>query len=111
MLLCIDCGNTNTVFSVWDGSRFIGTWRIATQHQRTADEYFVWLSTLIDAAKLDVRMTEAIISSTVPRVVFNLRVLCAAILIAARWWWGGPTARCRWPPVSIRARQSGLTGW
>ena len=77
MLLCIDCGNTNTVFSVWDGSRFIATWRIATAHQRTADEYFVWLSTLIDAAKLDVRVTEAIISSTVPRVVFNLRVLCS----------------------------------
>ena len=22
MLLCIDCGNTNTVFSVWNGSEF-----------------------------------------------------------------------------------------
>jgi type III pantothenate kinase len=76
MLLCIDCGNTNTVFSVWDGVRFLGTWRIATQHQRTADEYYVWLSTLLAAAKLDVTITEAIISSTVPRVVFNLRVLC-----------------------------------
>lgn len=76
MLLCIDCGNTNTVFSIWDGKRFLATWRIATQHQRTADEYFVWLSTLIAAAKLDVKITQAIISSTVPRVVFNLRVLC-----------------------------------
>ncbi|MGB3147067.1 MAG: type III pantothenate kinase [Paracoccaceae bacterium] len=76
MLLCIDCGNTNTVFSVWDGSRFIATWRIATYHQRTADEYFVWLSTLIDAAGIDLKVEAAIISSTVPRVVFNLRVLC-----------------------------------
>lgn len=76
MLLCIDCGNTNTVFSVWDGARFIATWRIATQHQRTADEYFVWLSTLIAAEKLDLRIKGAVISSTVPRVVFNLRVLC-----------------------------------
>lgn len=76
MLLCIDCGNTNTVFSVWDGERFLATWRIATNHQRTADEYFVWLSTLIEAERLDVRVTAAIISSTVPRVVFNLRVLC-----------------------------------
>lgn len=76
MLLCIDCGNTNTVFSVWDGARFIATWRIATNHLRTADEYFVWLSTLIAAAKLDLKIEAAIISSTVPRVVFNLRVLC-----------------------------------
>jgi type III pantothenate kinase len=76
MLLAIDCGNTNTVFSIWDGARFLATWRIATDHERTADEYFVWLSTLISLKKLDVTVTEAIISSTVPRVVFNLRVLC-----------------------------------
>jgi type III pantothenate kinase len=77
MLLCIDCGNTNTVFSVWDGAKFLATWRIATQHQRTADEYFVWLSTLIEAERLNVSINAAIISSTVPRVVFNLRVLCS----------------------------------
>ena len=77
MLLCIDCGNTNTVFSVWDGSAFIGTWRASTEHQRTADQYYVWLSTLMEANGLtDVAISEVVISSTVPRVVFNLRVLC-----------------------------------
>jgi type III pantothenate kinase len=76
MLLAIDCGNTNTVFSIWNGTDFIATWRIATNHKRTADEYFVWLSTLMMLKKTDVQITEAIISSTVPRVVFNLRVLC-----------------------------------
>jgi type III pantothenate kinase len=76
MLLAIDCGNTNTVFSVWDGDGFLATWRIATDHKRTADEYFVWLSTLMTLTKTEARVTDAIISSTVPRVVFNLRVLC-----------------------------------
>ncbi|MFZ1726338.1 MAG: type III pantothenate kinase [Albidovulum sp.] len=76
MLLCIDCGNTNTVFSVWDGTSFLGTWRASTEHQRTADQYFVWLSTLMEAKKLDVAIDEVVISTTVPRVVFNLRVLC-----------------------------------
>jgi type III pantothenate kinase len=76
MLLAIDCGNTNTVFSIWDGDRFIATWRIATDHKRTADEYYVWLSSLMMLTKTDAHITEAIISSTVPRVVFNLRVLC-----------------------------------
>lgn len=76
MLLAIDCGNTNTVFSIWDGARFLSTWRIATDHKRTADEYFVWLSSLMMLTKTDATITEAIISSTVPRVVFNLRVLC-----------------------------------
>ncbi|MGR3291786.1 MAG: type III pantothenate kinase [Paracoccaceae bacterium] len=76
MLLCIDTGNTNTVFSVWDGSKFLSTWRTSTEWQRTADQYYVWLSTLMKFEKLDVTINEVIISSTVPRVVFNLRLLC-----------------------------------
>lgn len=76
MLLAIDCGNTNTVFSVWNGESFVATWRIATDHARTADEYFVWLTTLRNLNKIEGEITEVIISSTVPRVVFNLRVLC-----------------------------------
>ena len=47
MLLAIDCGNTNTVFSIWDGEAFIATWRTSTEWQRTADQYYVWLSTLM----------------------------------------------------------------
>ncbi|MCR9148955.1 MAG: type III pantothenate kinase [Rhodobacteraceae bacterium] len=76
MLLCIDCGNTNTVFSIWDGTRFLCTLRTSTEHQRTADQYYVWLSTLMAHHGVPMAITEAIISSTVPRVVFNLRVLC-----------------------------------
>lgn len=76
MLLAIDCGNTNTVFSVWDGTRFLAMWRTSTDWRRTADQYFVWLSTLMKARGVDVTIDEVIVSSTVPRVVFNLRVLC-----------------------------------
>ena len=75
MLLAIDCGNTNTVFSIWTGSEFISTWRIATDQQRTADQYYVWLSSLITLGKIKVDITDVIISSTVPRVVLNLRIL------------------------------------
>ncbi len=75
MLLAIDCGNTNTVFSIWDGETFIATWRTATEHQRTADQYYVWLSTLMEFQKIEADITDVIVSSTVPRVVFNLRVL------------------------------------
>jgi type III pantothenate kinase len=75
MLLCIDCGNTNTVFAVWDGERFLGTFRTSTEWQRTADQYFVWLSALMAHKRIPMDIGEVIISSTVPRVVFNLRVL------------------------------------
>lgn len=75
MLLAIDCGNTNTVVSIWDGTRFIATWRTATEHQRTADQYYVWLTSLMRFQNIQADITEMIVSSTVPRVVFNLRVL------------------------------------
>lgn len=74
MLLAIDCGNTNTVFSIWDGSRFLCTLRTSTHHARTADAYFTWFSTLIKHYDITPNITDVIISSTVPRVVFNLRV-------------------------------------
>jgi type III pantothenate kinase len=74
MLLAIDCGNTNTVFSIWDGEQFIFSGRTSTEWQRTADQYYVWLSTLMRFQKVEVKIDEIIVSSTVPRVVFNLRV-------------------------------------
>ncbi|MEI4194696.1 type III pantothenate kinase [Roseovarius sp. E0-M6] len=74
MLLAIDCGNTNTVFSIWDGTRFLCTLRTSTHHARTADAYFTWYSTLVKHYGIEAEITDVIISSTVPRVVFNLRV-------------------------------------
>ena len=74
MLLCIDCGNTNTVCALWDGTGFRAVFRTATDHQRTADQYFVWLSTLMEARGLSFSIDAVVIASSVPRVVFNLRV-------------------------------------
>jgi pantothenate kinase type III len=110
MLLAIDCGNTNTVFSIWNGAKFIATWRIASDHKRTADEYFVWLSSLMAMTRIEAQITEAIISSTVPRVVFNLRVLCNRYFDCL-WWWGNRNAAFPWPRGWIRARRWGLTVW
>ena len=74
MLLAIDCGNTNTVFAIWDGDKFLCTLRTSTHHARTADAYFTWYSTLVKHYGIEADITDVIISSTVPRVVFNLRV-------------------------------------
>ncbi|TYB91240.1 type III pantothenate kinase [Oceaniovalibus sp. ACAM 378] len=87
MLLAIDCGNTNTVFSIWNGTEFIATWRTSTEWRRTADQYYVWLSTLMKFRDVEAVITEVIVSATVPRVVFNLRVLadryfnCRALVV------------------------------
>lgn len=107
MLLAIDCGNTNTVFSIWDGARFAATWRIATDHTRTADEYFVWLSSLMAMTGTQATITDAIISSTVPRVVFNLRVLCNRYFDCRPLVVGKPECRL---PVAPRVDQGTTVG-
>jgi type III pantothenate kinase len=76
MLLAIDVGNTNTVFAIYDGTDFIANWRCATEHQRTADEYYVWLNTLMQLQGIHPNINAVVVSSVVPQVVFNLRLLC-----------------------------------
>ncbi len=98
MLLCIDCGNTNTVFAVWDGERFRATLRTTTEHQRTADQYFVWFSTLMQHRGVPIEIDEVIISSTVPRVVFNLRLLCANYFNCRPYVVGKPDCLLPVPP-------------
>lgn len=77
MLLAIDAGNTNIVFAVFDGEAIKGEWRISTYAQRTADEYAVWLSQLMQAAGLEAsQIYSAIAACVVPQALFELRMLC-----------------------------------
>jgi len=81
MLLAIEQGNTNTLFAVHDGERWIAQWRAATEASRTADEYAVWLSQLLGMAGLALASIDAsIISSVVPQSIFNLRNLARRYL-------------------------------
>jgi type III pantothenate kinase len=76
MLLAIEQGNTNTLFAVHDGKEWIAQWRSATESTRTADEYAVWLSQLLEMNRLSLKLlTGCIISSVVPQSIFNLRNL------------------------------------
>ena len=76
MLLAIDVGNTNTVFAIWNGNRFLVTWRTVTDHQRTADQYYAWLSTLMISLKISIKISRVVISASVPKAVVNLSVFC-----------------------------------
>ena len=77
MLLVVDAGNTNVVFAVHDGSAWRGTWRIATEPQRTSDEYAVWLLTLLSFTGLKPgEIDRAVIGTVVPAALYHLRRLC-----------------------------------
>jgi len=107
MLLAIDCGNTNTVFSIWNGSEFICTMRTSTHHARTADAYFTWFSTLLTHYGIKPAITDVIISSTVPRVVFNLRVFADRFFGCRPLVVGKPDCRLPQPPRVDEGTQVG----
>ncbi|UCC85626.1 MAG: type III pantothenate kinase [Anaerolineales bacterium] len=47
MLLCIDLGNTNIMFGLYDGDDLKGQWRIKTDHHKMPDEYGILLLNLL----------------------------------------------------------------
>ena len=76
MLLAIEQGNTNTMFAVHNDVEWIAQWRTATEANRTADEYAVWLTQLLHMNGLGFEdLDGCIISSVVPQSIFNLRNL------------------------------------
>lgn len=86
MLLAIDLSNTNTKFGLYpdDGSedaRPLYLWRISTNRDRTADEWWALLATLLHEAGHQPEEIRAVaISSVVPQVLVQLRDLCARYL-------------------------------
>jgi type III pantothenate kinase len=73
MLLAINANNTNTSFAMWEGAELKGSWRIATNGRRTADEYVVWLDHLLSLEELSRGAVDGVvIGSVVPDANFNL---------------------------------------
>ncbi|MBE6082256.1 type III pantothenate kinase [Sporanaerobacter sp. PP17-6a] len=73
MLLVIDVGNTNIVLGVYDGDRLLYDWRIATDKDKTSDEYGLLLRQIFSYHNLCFKDVEdVIISSVVPTLMYTL---------------------------------------
>ena len=77
MLLVADVGNTNTKIGVFDGAVLTASWRLTSRREQTADEYGLFLETLLKTRGLDRRNIDAIaISNVVPPVQQTLEWMC-----------------------------------
>lgn len=77
MLLCVDIGNTNTLLGLYAGDQLRHHWRIASDHNRMADEYAVLLLELF--AHGNVRLSDidgAIMASVVPPLTGTFQEVC-----------------------------------
>lgn len=73
MLLVFDVGNTNIVLGVYKGKELVSNWRIATDKQKTSDEYGVLINELFKYEDMNFSEVSAvIISSVVPDVMHSL---------------------------------------
>ena len=77
MLLVADVGNTNTVIGVFDGERLLVSWRLTSRREQTADEYGLFIETLLRTRGLEARQIHAVaISNVVPPVQQTLEWMC-----------------------------------
>ena len=64
-LLAIDVGNTNLVFGIFTDDRLDVSWRLSTVPTRTADELWVLVSRLLAERKIEQKMVDGVIMSSV----------------------------------------------
>ncbi len=77
MLLAIDIGNTNITLGVFDKDNPRATWRVATDVNRTADQYAAELLTLLHHRDINrVEITEIAVCSVVPPLLGTFIELC-----------------------------------
>ena len=73
MLLVFDAGNTNIVLGLYEGDILIDSWRIATDENKSSDEYAILIRQLFQLVDKDPRdVTDAILSSVVPNITYSL---------------------------------------
>ncbi|MEJ7702829.1 MAG: type III pantothenate kinase [Geodermatophilaceae bacterium] len=70
MLLCIDVGNTQTVYGIFAGDRLERSWRTKTDARATADELALTVRGLLDGEPV----SGLAVCSTVPAVLRELRL-------------------------------------
>jgi type III pantothenate kinase len=74
-LLAVDVGNSHTVFGVWDGSKWVSTWRHRTDIEATEDELAAWLKSMFSLSNLDFSVDKMAVASVVPGMDRTLSLL------------------------------------
>ncbi|MDF2591344.1 MAG: type pantothenate kinase [Clostridia bacterium] len=73
MILVFDVGNTNIVLGVYQGEKLMDFWRVATDTQKTADEYGIIIKQMFIHQGYNIDDVKAvIISSVVPPMMYTL---------------------------------------
>jgi type III pantothenate kinase len=74
MLLAIDVGNTNIAMGLYEDKKLLHIWRLATNKERTSDEFGVFFLTMFNNVNLSPnKVKDVIIASVAPNIMYSLR--------------------------------------
>ncbi|WP_213974410.1 type III pantothenate kinase [Tepidanaerobacter acetatoxydans] len=77
MILAIDVGNTNLVFGIYENDKLKASYRTATHHEYTEDEYSPVFNSMLSFKDINPASIEGgIISSVVPSLTIVLEKMC-----------------------------------
>ena len=77
MVICIDIGNTNIKYAIYDGDDLKVSFRVATDFKKTSDEYGAQLNGMLVAQGIGVEDIEGgIVSSVVPSLDYTIDKMC-----------------------------------
>ncbi|MBQ8295516.1 MAG: type III pantothenate kinase [Clostridia bacterium] len=81
MIICIDIGNTNIKYAVYDGEELKVSFRVSTDFKRTSDEYGEQIIGMLDIKGISVaNITGGIVSSVVPSLDYTIDKMCEIYL-------------------------------
>ncbi len=77
MIICMDVGNTNIKYALFDSEKLALSFRVATEHKKTSDEYGGQLLSILGNNGIKAsEITGGIISSVVPQLDYTLERMC-----------------------------------
>ncbi|MDE7087755.1 MAG: type III pantothenate kinase, partial [Clostridia bacterium] len=81
MIICLDVGNTNIKYALFEGDELKLSFRVATEHKKTSDEYGGQLLSVLATNGISPKdITGGIISSVVPPLDYTLERMCRTYL-------------------------------
>lgn len=81
MIICLDVGNTNIKYALFDNEELKLSFRVATELKKTSDEYGVQLLSILKNNRVKESEIEGgIISSVVPQLDYTLERMCKTYL-------------------------------
>ena len=77
MIICIDIGNTNIKYALYEGDELKVSFRVSTDFKRTSDEYGEQIIGMLDIKGIKAQdITGGIVSSVVPTLDYTIDKMC-----------------------------------